>query len=240
LDEDSSEKSDQAAPIARLWRRAPAFRRITYLAGAASIAGVLALAFNQTDTVQPSVSTPVAATPAQVAPPSVSATASLPAPTPVSQKTDPGVTAQTGSTAPAVPAHQPAAIAANDEDSQLARCHPHLLPGGGAMPQIDVSQMADPGIGHLKVHFWVNGAGVVTRDVVTASNFALPSEQEAALAYTKTLTFSVPQTTECRLRQMELVGDYFEMKSNSGKWATFVRLYPRLSFDADGRVLSRD
>jgi hypothetical protein len=67
-----------------------------------------------------------------------------------------------------------------------------------------------------------------------------PAEQEAEPAYTKTLTFSVPQTNECRLREMELIGDYFEMKSNSGKWATFVKLYPRLSFDSDGKVLSRD
>jgi hypothetical protein len=239
MDKDSSEKSDQADPIAQLWRRAPAFRRITYLAGSASIVGVLALAFNQTDTVRPSLPAPVAAISAQTVPPSVSP-AALPAPQPMSQKTNPGVPAPTGLPAPVVPANQPTTLAGNDEDSQLARCHPHLLPGGGTMPQIDVSQMADPGTGHLKVHFWVNGAGAVTREVLTASNFALPAEQEAELAFTKSLAFSVPQTSECRLREMELIGDYFEMKSNSGKWATMVKLYPRLSFDADGRVLSRD
>jgi|ERR1700733_1511075 len=237
MDKDSSEKSNQAAPIAQLWRRAPAFRRTTYLAGAVSIAGVLALAFSQAD--RPSVPTPVSATSAQVAPQSVSASVQ-PAPQPVLQRADPNVAVATGLPAPVVQARPAPAPADNDEDAQLARCHPHLLPGGGAMPQIDVSRMADPGIGHLKVHFWVNGAGIVTREVVTASNYALPAEQEAELTYTKSLTFSVPQTTECRLREMELIGDYFEMKSNSGRWATFVRLYPRLSFDADGRVLSRD
>lgn len=239
MDKDSSEKSDRSAPIVQLWRRAPAFRRVTYLASAASIVGVLALAFNQADTVRSSLPAPVAATSTQVVPRSVNAEVSPP-PGPVLERPDPAVPAPSGSPAPRSPANQPAALAASDEDSQLARCHPHLLPGGGAMPQIDVRQMADPGIGHLKVHFWVNGAGVVTRDVVMASNYALPAEQEAELVYTKTLTFSVPQTNECRLRDIELIGDYFEMKSNSGKWATFVKLYPRLSLDADGRVLSRD
>lgn len=238
MDKDSLD-TDQATPIALLWRRAPAFRRITYLAGATSIAAVLALAFNQTESVRSSLPTSVAVTPAQVARPNLSATAP-PASQPVLQKTDPGIIAPTGSTVPEVPPSRPAELAASDEDSQLARCHPHLLPGSGAMPQIDVSQMADPSIGHLKVHFWVNGAGLVTRQVVTASNYALPAEQEAELAYTKSLTFSIPQTNECRLREMELIGDYFEMKNNSGKWATIVKLYPRLSFDADGRVVSRD
>jgi hypothetical protein len=239
MDKDSSEEASQAAPIAQLWRRAPAFRRMTYLAGAVSVMGVLALAFNQTDTVRSSPPAHVAATPAQVVPASTGPTVA-PTPQSLSQRADPGVPAPTGAPTPEIPVNQSATIAANEEDSQLARCHPHLLPGGGAMPQIDVSQMADPSIGHLKVHFWVNGAGMVTREVLAASNYALPAEQEAELAFTKSLTFSVPQTSECRLREVELIGDFFEMKGSSGKWATFVKLYPRLSFDADGKVLSRD
>jgi hypothetical protein len=30
------------------------------------------------------------------------------------------------------------------------------------------------------------------------------------------------------------------MKSRSGGWATYVKLYPRLSFDADGGLIRRD
>jgi hypothetical protein len=50
----------------------------------------------------------------------------------------------------------------------------------------------------------------------------------------------VPKTAECRIREMELIGDYFEMRNAAGQWATYVRLYPRLSFDTDGIVRSRE
>jgi hypothetical protein len=126
------------------------------------------------------------------------------------------------------------------EDAQLARCHPHLIQRSTAMPQVDVSQMADPGLGHIKVHFWVNGAGLVTREVLTAATYATDAERQAELNFTKDLTFTVPNTAESRVRQMELVGDFFEMKGSTGQWDTFVRLYPRLSFDTDGVVRSRE
>jgi hypothetical protein len=115
-----------------------------------------------------------------------------------------------------------------------------LLSGPATLPQIDVSQMPDPGAGHLKVHFWVNGGGLVTRELLTSGNFATPEERQAELAYTNGLIFRVPDTTECSSREMELVGDYFEMKGVTEQWATYVKLYPRLTLGNNGVVQSRD
>ncbi|HEY0747131.1 MAG TPA: hypothetical protein VGD63_10555 [Steroidobacteraceae bacterium] len=104
------------------------------------------------------------------------------------------------------------------------------------MPPIDVAQMADPSVGHLKVHFWVDGKGLVTRDIVTGANFGSDEERHAAVLYTRDLTFTVPQTPECNSREMEMVADFFVQQSSSGQWATYVRLYPRLSLDGTGAV----
>jgi len=82
--------------------------------------------------------------------------------------------------------------------------------------------------------------GIVTREVLTGSTYGTAAEQQAEMAYTKGLTFSLPNTVECRIREVGLVGDYFEMKGSSGSWATFVKLYPRLSFDTDGHIIRRD
>ena len=99
--------------------------------------------------------------------------------------------------------------------------------------------MADTSLGHIKVHFWVNGAGLVTRQVLTATSYAPPAERQAHLDFTKGLTFTVPNTAEYRVRELELIGDFFEMNAE-GRWSTFVRLYPQLSFDADGAMRSRE
>jgi hypothetical protein len=37
---------------------------------------------------------------------------------------------------------------------------------------LDVSQIADTSLGHIKVHFCVNGAGLLTRQVLTATSYA--------------------------------------------------------------------
>jgi hypothetical protein len=100
--------------------------------------------------------------------------------------------------------------------------------------------MADTSLGHIKVHLWVNGAGLVTPQVLTATSDAAPAERQAQLDFTKGLTFTVPNTAGCRVRELELIGDFFEMRNAEGRWSTFVRLYPRLSFDADGVARSRE
>jgi hypothetical protein len=134
--------------------------------------------------------------------------------------------------APADPARQ--------EELILARCHPAYHAGTVSLPQIDVSQMPDPGAGHLKIRFFVNGSGEVTRAALTSANFASPEEQAAELEFTKRLTFVVPDTAECRTREMELVGDFVAMKGPTGQWATFVRLYPHFSVGSDGMLQTRE
>lgn len=105
---------------------------------------------------------------------------------------------------------------------------------------LDVSQMADTSLGRIKVHFWVNNSGLVTRQVLTATSYATPAERQAELDFTKGLTFTVPNTAVCRVREMTLIGDFFAMRNAEGPWSTFVGLYPRLSYDSDGVVRSRE
>lgn len=225
--------------VGELWRRAPAFRRLVYLAATASLAGAIAFSLNSgsATTLEASRGEPAKAEPRPVVPTSSASQEALPLP----QKT-----AQSYASEPIpLPIPKPGvadqgAAFAGDEDAQRARCHPHLIPGSAAMPQIDVSQMPDPSLGHIKVHFWVNGAGLVSREVLTATTYATAAERQAELEFTKGLTFTVPNTAECRVREMELIGDFFEMRNAAGQWATFVKLYPRLSFDTDGVVRSRE
>jgi hypothetical protein len=127
-----------------------------------------------------------------------------------------------------------------EEEEAEARCHPHLLNAPASMPQINVGQSTEPSIDHMKIHFWVNGAGRVVREMLTATNFATAAEQQMELEYTRQLTFTVPNTPECASREIELVGDFFENRESSGQWATYVRLYPRFSFTGEGVVASRD
>jgi hypothetical protein len=222
-----------------LWKRAPAFRRVVYLAGVASLAGVIAFSLNQTKTApEPHQVTTIASTVARASNRGEPIKAVAQTGAAVTEHVSDGEAAAIQK--PVVDRSEVALDAVAQESARLARCHPHLIPGSAPMPQIDVSKMPDPSIGHIKVHFWVDGRGAVTREVLTGTSYATPAELQAELGFTKTLTFKVPDTVECRTREMELVGDYFEMKGTSGNWATFVKLYPRLSFDSDGVVQSRD
>ena len=47
--------------------------------------------------------------------------------------------------------------------------------------------------------------------------------------YIKDLTFSVPNTPECRARQMELIGNFVEALGSTGEWTTLTELHPRYS-----------
>jgi len=115
-------------------------------------------------------------------------------------------------------------------------CHPHLLHAPTSMPQIDVAHVAEPTLGHIKLHLWVNGAGVVAREVLSAATFGTPAERQAEAAFAKELTFSLPNTKECRSREVEVIGDFFERREPTGRWGTYVRLYPRFTFDNAGTL----
>lgn len=132
-----------------------------------------------------------------------------------------------------------ALVPADDQSAEAqARCHPGLLPSPSPMPQIDVSGLPDPGIGHMKFHFWVDGSGAVTRAELTAATFGTDLERQSELDYLKVLRFGVPPLPECRNRQMELIADFFVKRGASGRFATFARLYPRNVYSASG-VLER-
>ncbi len=129
---------------------------------------------------------------------------------------------------------------ASDEQQAEAACHPHLVYSPDASPQIDTINLPEPNLAHIKVHFWVNGSGVVVREKLVSAAMGSPAEQQAELAFMRQLIFSVPDIADCRRREIELVGDVFETRNKSGAWTTYVRLYPRLSFDARGIVRSAD
>lgn len=108
------------------------------------------------------------------------------------------------------------------------------------MPQIDIAASADPRSGHIKSHFWVNGAGAVTWEQGVAPRFDTVAEQDAERGYIQALTFSVPQTSECSRRELELVGDFFVAQEATEPWATFVRLSRRNVSDAAGALRRSD
>lgn len=141
--------------------------------------------------------------------------------------------------AAARPASDPIAGVSDEEEAQ-ARCHPHLRSAPAFLPPIDASAISDPRAAHLKVEFWVNGAGVVVRERLVAGNLGSAAERAADLAYTRELTFSVPQTAECQAREMELFGDFFLKQKPDQSWVPLVRLYPRLALDQNGVLLRAD
>jgi hypothetical protein len=220
--------------FASLWRRAPWWRASIVGAAIVTVAATVFWAESQpagsgtaagsapaSAAAKGSSPQTVQATPASASgiPPSVSA----PAQPAVARVTDAG-------------AANPAA--SEEEEQTEAICHPHLLHAPTSMPQIDVANTPEPGLGHIKFHFWVDGAGMVTREVLTAATFGSPAEQQAEAAFAKGLTFSLPDTKQCRSAEVEVIGDFFERREQAGRWATYVRLYPRYTFGNTG-VLQR-
>jgi hypothetical protein len=140
----------------------------------------------------------------------------------------------------AATADQPEAAAdsASTETQILASCAPHLGPNSALVPNFDVSQMPSPAAVHLKVRLWVNGDGFVTQAAFIGTSVVSPEDQEAAMNYTKGLTFVVPGTPECGVRQIELIGTFAEVKGSSGEWSTVFDPQPRYSL-VGTRVVER-
>jgi hypothetical protein len=213
---------DEESAFASLWRRAPLWR--------ATIVGAVLV------TVAAAVFR--AESPSAMSAPAHSATSTVPAMAAGSQKyaqsqASPSVIAATERESVE---NGPASGSVADEDEQAqAVCHPHLL-HAPSMPQIDVAGNSAPNLGHIKIHFWVNGAGAVTREVLTAATLGTHVEQEAETSFAKQLTFSVPHTRDCQSREIELIGDFFEQREQTGSWATFVRLYPRFTIGNSGSL----
>jgi hypothetical protein len=60
--------------------------------------------------------------------------------------------------------------------------------------------------------------------------------QEEALHYVKGLTFQVPNTEQCRTREIEIIGEFRGSPDTIGEWATVLEIRPRYA-SVEGRVL---
>jgi len=118
----------------------------------------------------------------------------------------------------------------------LAACHPHLSLTPESVPNIDVSDKPNSAAVQLKVRFWVDGNGFVTHEFVTGADVVTPADQEMELDYVRHLTFMVPNTAECRARQMEMIGNFYESRDSGNAWSTVFVVHPRYSLE-DGRVV---
>ncbi len=87
----------------------------------------------------------------------------------------------------------------------------------------------------IEIHQLRFGAVQLSDTIVIGANVYSVEDREDALHYIKGLTFTVPNTTECRARQMELVGNFFETRGATGDWSTVVEMHPRFSFEG-GRL----
>jgi hypothetical protein len=137
-------------------------------------------------------------------------------------------------------AASPSVATSGDQDRALAACHPHLVHAPDIVPQVDTTNVPLPGRLHMKIHLWVNGGGLVVRSQLVTADLGTEVEQQAAVGYMRGLHFEVPESLDCRSREIELIGDVFEAPTSSGDWVTLVRVYPRLSIDAGDALRTRD
>jgi hypothetical protein len=146
------------------------------------------------------------------------------------------VAAPSESPAPPQPAENPRV----NETQILASCHPHLNTSPESVPNIEVSGTRyNPAGMQLKIRFWVNGNGFVTQAFNMGASVYSLQQMEDALHYVKLLTFEVPNTPECRVRQVELIGNFTEARGPSGDWITLFEMHPRYSFDGTRVVQNR-
>jgi hypothetical protein len=130
--------------------------------------------------------------------------------------------------------HRPAPR--TSEQMILAECHPNLSPNTPSVPRFDVSRFPRPSAVSLKVRFWVNGDGFVTKAFMVGGSVNDIQDQEEALHYLKGLTFQVPNTDQCRTREIEIIGEFRESPDTSGEWTTVLEIHPRYA-SVEGRVL---
>jgi hypothetical protein len=121
----------------------------------------------------------------------------------------------------------------------LAACHPHLNQNALSPPDFVLNERINPAAVQLKVRFWVNGDGFVTRAFVIANRVVPQADQGTALDYVQHLSFMVPNTEECQTRQMEMLGNFLESRESGGEWATVFEVHPRYSLEGNRVVQNR-
>jgi hypothetical protein len=120
-----------------------------------------------------------------------------------------------------------------------AACHPHLRTGSTAVPNIAVDEKYNVAGVQLKVRFWVNGYGFVTRAFAIGASAVSAADQEAELDYLKILTFDIPDTEDCRAHEIEMNGTFVESRESGGEWATALDIRPRYTMLGDKVVETR-
>ena len=119
----------------------------------------------------------------------------------------------------------------------LAGCEPHLREGSTVVPDIEATNRYNMAAVKLKVRFWVNGDGFVTRAFVDGFTVATAADQEAELDFVQHLTFTVPGTQECQNRPLEMRGNFSESRESGGEWATVLEVHPLYAFEGDKVVV---
>ena len=115
----------------------------------------------------------------------------------------------------------------------LADCRPQLREGSTVVPNIETTDKYNMAAIKLKVRFWVNGNGFVTNAFVAGFTVATSADQEAELDFVQHLTFTVPDTQECRTRRLEMIGNFSESRESGGEWATVFEVHPLYAFEGD-------
>jgi hypothetical protein len=158
----------------------------------------------------------------------------------VHHRHSPGVSLQKEppSAVPAPEAPRPALVPGHRGTAQiLAGCQPQLREGSTVVPNIEVTEKYNMAAVKLKVRFWVNGDGFVTRAFVAGFTVATAADQEAELDYVQHLTFTVSGTEECRTRPLEMIGNFSESRESGGEWATVLEVHPLYAFEGDKVVV---
>jgi hypothetical protein len=120
----------------------------------------------------------------------------------------------------------------------IADCQPHLRAPPLSVPNIEVTDRFNMAAVRLTVRFFVNSDGFVTRAFVTGFTVTTAADQEAELDFVQHLTFTVPQTAECRSRELEMIGNFTESRESGGAWATVFDVSPRYSSEG-GRIVQK-
>jgi hypothetical protein len=221
------DKNHRTAVTSRgLWQRAPLWRATVIGASVATVAAFALLAIDHAGKSAPA-KTPPSPIVTQAHPGEAGWPPAAPAPVKAG-----GAELTPVATAPALePALQPAT--AGEEERAQAACHPGLIRAPD-VPSIDTRDIAQPNLAHLRFRFWVSGTGVVVRDRLVGGTLGTEAERLAAQQFLYQTLYSIPDIADCRGREMELVGDFFEARNQSGDWETFVNLHPHLWLDPRG------
>jgi hypothetical protein len=119
----------------------------------------------------------------------------------------------------------------------LAGCQPVLKETPSA-PTFEVDERYNRVAVQLKVRFLVDHDGFVMNPYVAGGTVVSPEDQEAAIDYTRHLSFETPTAEQCQTVKMQMVGNFHMSKSSSGDWITVFDAHPLYSFSGSQVVVN--